>query len=85
MNKPLILLTSLFLVHCSNPPSTTGPPLDGDDPEEILEMEPEWYTRLEPQEGYTVGKGEGTSPARTISSLCCRGWAGSDAEMSALV
>jgi len=64
MNKSLILLTSLFLVHCTNPPPTTGPRLDGDDPKEILEMEPEWYISLELQDGYIVGKGEGTSPAK---------------------
>ena len=62
--QSLVIAVSLFLINCSNPPQTTGPKLDGDDPKEILEMEPEWYISLEPQEGYTVGKGEGTSPSK---------------------
>ena len=64
MKQSIVIAVSLFLVHCTNPPPTTGPRLDGDDPKKILEMEPEWYITLEPQEGYIVGKGEGTSPAK---------------------
>ena len=33
-------------------------------PEQIIKMEPDWYTNLKPEEGYIVGKGEGTSPAK---------------------
>ena len=54
---------SLFIVNCANPPSS-GPKLDGYKTKEILEMEPAWYTDLKPEEGYVVGKGEGTSPAK---------------------
>ena len=64
MKQSYVIAVSLFLINCSNPPPTTGPKLDGDDPKEILEMEPEWYISIEPQEGYTVGKGEGTSPSK---------------------
>jgi len=64
MNKSLILLTSLFLVHCSNPPPTSGPALDGNDPKQILETEPDWYRNQKDEDGYTVGKGEGTSPSK---------------------
>ena len=42
----------------------TGPKLDGNKPEDIIQMEPDWYTGLKPQEGYIVGKGEGTSPSK---------------------
>ena len=63
MKQSIVIAVSLFLINCSNPPQT-GPRLDGVKPEQILEMEPLWYTDLEPQEGYIVGKGEGTSPAK---------------------
>jgi len=63
MQKISIILMSLFIVNCSNT-STTGPKLDGENPKQILQMEPDWYRNQKDEDGYTVGKGEGSSPSK---------------------
>jgi len=59
-----IFITSLFILNCSSPPQK-GPRLDGVKPEQIVAMEPDWYTNQGAEEGYIMAKGEGTSPAKT--------------------
>lgn len=58
-------ILSMIIIGCGSNMPKSGPKLDGVKPEKILEMEPDWYKNTQSDEGFIVGKGEGTSPSKT--------------------
>ena len=64
MNNSTIIILSfvvVFLVGCGGSRPSSSVSLVGDASTEIIEMEPDWWSKLEEREGYVAGKAEGNS------------------------
>jgi hypothetical protein len=59
-------LSALILFSCADKPRTGpgGPSLVPGASKEVLAQEPDWYTNPPKEEGFIVGKGEGTSASK---------------------
>ena len=54
-----LLIAILFVIGCAAPSGSVS--LVAEASTQIVEMEPDWWSNMEPREGYVMGKSEGVS------------------------